>query len=133
MRKNRTTIYDYRGGALWLERGRLIENHSATGLNNWMASYASIREAYKANKGPHKGSIRIEDTNGTTGQKTGVATWVSFYRPGQYNTASGVGPLGVIGCRKFTPRTFNLILKAAGVVKAVKLAKKKALTAKAGL
>jgi hypothetical protein len=127
-------IHDYRGEALRLEATRLIEDSAS--LNNWMASYASIRwmasyasirKAYKANKG----SIRIEETLGSTGKKTGVAIWSIFYRPGDYIVPKGVGPLGVIGCRKFTTRTFNIILKAAGVVKATTKKKAKVFAAKA--
>ena len=126
MSKNGTAIHDYRGGALRLEATRLIEDYNASWLNNWMASYASIHKAYRENRG----RIRIEETLGSTGMKTGVAIWSDFYRPGDYIVPKGVGPLGVIGCRKFTTRTFNIILKAAGVVKAT--TKKKALAAKAG-
>jgi hypothetical protein len=124
MSKNGTAIHDYRGGALRLEATRLIEDYSASWLTNWMASYASIRKAYRENRG----RIRIEETSVLTGKKTGVAIWSCFYRPGDYI----VGPLGVIGCRKFTTRTFNIILKAAGVVKATTKKKAKVLAAKAG-
>jgi hypothetical protein len=127
MSKNGTAIHDYRGGALRLEATRLIEDYNASGLT-WMASYASIRKAYRENRG----RIRIEETLGSTGMKTGVAIWSDFYRPGDYIVPKGVGPLGVIGCRKFTTRTFNIILKAAGVVKATTKKKAKVFAAKAG-
>jgi hypothetical protein len=129
MSKNGTAIHDYRGGALRLEATRLIEDYSAPWLNNnWMASYASIRKAYRENRD----RIRIEETAGPTGKKIGVAIWSGFYRPGDYINPFGVicrRKFGVIGCRRFTTRTFNIILKAAGVVKAT--TKKKALAAKA--
>lgn len=131
MRKIGKTIHDYRGGALRLEATRLIEDYSDSLLDNWMASYASIRKAYRENNG----CIRIEQTQGNTRRKTGFAIWSDFYRPDNFiygPIPKGVGPVGVIGCRKFTTRTFNLILKAAGVVKPATKSSKKTLAARAG-
>lgn len=135
MSKKVTTIYDYFGSPLRLEETRLIEVHRSA--NTWMASYANIRKAYKSKKSTStaltdipliediRDTILIEETEWVKSKprkKTGFRIRVGFYLPGY------LGSLGVIGCRHFTRRTFNLILKAAGVI----VTKKKALAAKAG-
>jgi len=121
------TIYDYEGGKLRLERGRLIAPCPLSIANNWMASFAEIRKAYRATTG----KIRILETNRVTGKKTGRALFVDFFVSRYRNRG-----MSVIGCRKFDMRTINQILKAAGV-KATPATKamtayKKALAAKAG-
>jgi|SRR5208282_3556747 len=121
-------IYDDLGRPLRLEHSRLIEDHRPEWVENWMASFANIRKAYKANTG----TILIEETTNTgkrPNTKTGHAVLTCFYRPGVPVRDVFTSPVGVIGCRNFTTRTFNIIMKAAGVKLTTK---KKALAAKAG-
>jgi hypothetical protein len=124
MKKISVLIHDFSGGELRLERTRLIEDNTEGGFfsrghvfADWQATYVAIRRAYKL----HSHVVRIEQTR--DGKMTSPAIYVEFYTP---QDAHGKG---VIGCRTFSAKTFNQILKAAGIETR---AKAKAKAAKAG-
>jgi hypothetical protein len=127
MKKISVLIHDFSGGELRLERTRLIEDNTESGFFSrgdvgvdWQATYVAIRRAYKL----HSHVVRIEQTR--DGKMTSSpAIYVEFYTP---QGAHGNGK-GVIGCRTFSAKTFNQILKAAGIETR---AKAKAKAAKAG-